>query len=208
MLGDAFRDGVSWGLMLAIPFGPISVLCIQRTLASGRIVGLVSGLGAATADAVYGYIGSWGWLTLASTLAENSSILRAASGITLCVLGWHLGRSLPPRLHAAKKEKTYDSLVWTYGSTFVLTLANPFTAITFVALFLGKNGTNTNVSSLSAAVAVLGVFIGSSVWWLFLSSGISWGQRWLQEESWRWLNVGAGMLVFGYGVRALVMSLR
>lgn len=203
----AFYDGIVWGLMLAVPLGPISILCIQRTLAFGRITGLVSGLGAATADAAYGCVGSWGGLALASALAGHAFELRVISGIFLCGLGWHIGRSRPPHLHRSDPDRKRGSLTWAYGSTFALTLANPFTAIAFVALFLGKNGVNVSASSLSAAVAVLGVFIGSSAWWMVLSSGVNWGRRWLREENWRWLNLGAGIVVFGYGVRAIALAI-
>ncbi|MEO1134399.1 MAG: LysE family transporter, partial [Cyanobacteria bacterium J06639_1] len=185
--------------------GPIGILCVQRTLARGRLVGFASGLGAATADAAYGCFGSLGWTAIASGLSPLQVGLQIAGGVFLLAIAWQIGRSTPPALTEKTLAGERGSLSWAYGSTFALTMTNPLTVLTFVALFAGASG--DRVSGVNVALTVLGVFVGSSAWWLALSGGVSWGRRWLRASSWRWLNGLAAIAIAGYGVRAIGLGL-
>ena len=82
-----FLRGLVIGFSIAAPVGPIGVLCIRRTLAEGRMSGLVSGLGAATADAIYGGIAGFGLTVVSNILISQQVWLRIIGGLFLCYLG-------------------------------------------------------------------------------------------------------------------------
>jgi len=201
----ALGRGFTWGLMLAVPLGPIGILCVHRTLARGRIVGFVSGLGAATADAIYGCLGSLGWTAIASGLSRLQSGLQIIGGIFLLAIAWQIGRSTPPAIAESNTTDARGGLGWAYGSTFALTLTNPLRVLTFVALFAGSSG--EPLSGMNAVLTVLGVFVGSSVWWMALSGSVSWGRRWLRESSLQWLNRIAAIAIAGFGMKAIGLAL-
>ncbi|MEO0854289.1 MAG: LysE family transporter, partial [Cyanobacteria bacterium J06648_11] len=116
----AFGRGFTWGLMLAVPLGPIGILCVQRTIARGRLVGFASGLGAATADAMYGGLGSVGWTAIASVLSQLQVGLQMVGGVFLLAIAWQIGKSTPPALAEKSHSGDRGSLAWAYGSTFAL----------------------------------------------------------------------------------------
>ena len=79
--------GLMMGFSIAAPVGPIGVLCIRRTLSQGRRAGLLTGLGAATADAVYGCIAGFGLVFISRVLVSQRIWLRFFGGLLLCYLG-------------------------------------------------------------------------------------------------------------------------
>src|SRR5208283_3746709 len=126
--------GVIVGLSIAAPVGPIGLLCIRRSLAEGRASGLLSGLGAATADALYGSMAAFGLTAVSSLLIRERLWIGAAGGVFLCYLGARTFLS-PPAAHAGSASRL--GLVAAYFSTFALTLANPMTILSFIAVFAG-----------------------------------------------------------------------
>ena len=196
-----FFRGVSLGFSIAAPVGVIGVLCINRTLVQGSIVGLVSGLGAATADAIYGCIAGFG-LTFISSFAVNQQFwLRSLGGIFLCYLGIKTFLAKPANKEVAMRSSS--SLFSAYISTFFLTLTNPMTIIAFLAIFSGLGLANTNSNYISTAVLVLGVFIGSSLWWLLLSSGVSCLRTKFNLKKLRLFNYVSGIIITVFGLLAL-----
>ena len=129
-----FLRGLIIGFSIAAPVGPIGVLCIGRTLTQGRISGLISGLGAATADALYGSIAAFGLTFISTMLINQQGWIRLIGGIFLCFLGIKISLSSPARQAARVKG---HSLVSSYASTFFLTLTNPMTILSFAAIFAG-----------------------------------------------------------------------
>ena len=160
--------GIAMGFAIAAPVGPIGILCIRRTLAGGPAFGLVSGLGAATADAIYGSIAGFGLTFVSRMLIDQQSWLRLFGGAFLCYLGVRIFLDKPTE--QAVTTGRYSGLLGAYASTLFLTLTSPLTIISFAALFAGPGIGNTNSDYASAAALVLGVFIASSSWWLFLST--------------------------------------
>ncbi|HEV7126424.1 MAG TPA: LysE family transporter, partial [Ktedonobacterales bacterium] len=79
--------GAVLGFAIAAPVGPIGVLCIRRTLANGRVNGLVSGLGAATADASYGAVAAFGLTAISSLLLSQRVWIHLIGAIFLAYLG-------------------------------------------------------------------------------------------------------------------------
>ena len=196
--------GLTIGFSIAAPVGPIGVLCIRRTLAEGRASGLVSGLGAATADAIYGCIAGFGLTFISNFLVSQQVWLRLVGGVFLCYLGLKTLLATPADQAASGKG---DGLVGAYASTFVLTLTNPMTIISFAAIFAGLGLASTRGNYASAGVLVLGVFIGSALWWFILSGGVGIFRETFNPHGLKWVNRMSGAIITGFGVFALLSAL-
>jgi threonine/homoserine/homoserine lactone efflux protein len=200
------------GISIAAPVGPIGVLCIRRTLIDGRWLGFISGLGAASADAVYGMLAAFGFTAITSLLLDNSVFLRLFGGAFLLYLGvrtfWYAKRDAPD-LDLTKPDTPTpnDKRTWlsAYSTTFVLTITNPMTILAFVAIFagLGSSSDAENSRSLmTSLVMVLGIFVGSAGWWLSLSMGVSLLRRRLNRAWLVGINRFSGglIVVFALGI--------
>jgi threonine/homoserine/homoserine lactone efflux protein len=195
--------GLIIGFSIAAPVGPIGVLCIRRTLAEGRAAGLVSGLGAATADAIYGCIAGFGLTFLSSFLVDQKVGLRLAGGVFLCYLGLKTLLAKPSEQAATAQGR---SLMGAYASTFLLTLTNPMTIIAFAAVFAGLGLANTEADYGAAGVLVLGVFMGSALWWLVLSGGVGLVREKFNLRGLQWVNRISGMIVITFGLFAFLSA--
>jgi len=196
--------GLIIGFSIAAPVGPIGVLCIRRTLAKGRTSGLLSGLGAATADAIYGCIAGFGLTFISNFLISQQVWLHLIGGMFLCYLGLKTFLSRPAEQAAPAKG---NSLVGAYASTFFLTLTNPITILCFAAIFAGLGLGSVTRHYGSAAALALGVFTGSAVWWFILSSSVSMFRTKLNPHGLSWVNRISGIVITGFGLIAL-LSLR
>jgi threonine/homoserine/homoserine lactone efflux protein len=194
-------QGLLLGFAIAAPVGPIGLLCIQRTLNRGRLAGLVSGLGAATADAIYGMIAGFGLTLISTFLVEQQVWLRLIGGLFLLYLGVQTFLTLPAT-EAAKLQQT--GLASAYASTLVLALTNPMTILSFVTIFAGLGLVNQGGDYGTATSLVLGVFCGSAAWWLLLSSGVSLLRDKMSRPVLRWINRGAGVVIIGFGLFMLI----
>ena len=201
MDANFFVRGLLIGFSIAATVGPMSVLCIQRTLARGQIYGLVSGLGIATADGVYGCIAAFGLTVIATFLVNQQGWIRLVGGFFLVYLGIKTVFSQPAERAAAAKANNF---LGAYASTFLLTLTNPLTILSFIAIFAGIGVGGASKSYLTAALVVLGVFSGSAFWWCVLTGGITllrgrFTPRWLL-----WINRISGSIITLFGVLALL----
>jgi threonine/homoserine/homoserine lactone efflux protein len=190
--------GLLIGFSIAAPVGPIGVLCIRRTLAEGRAMGLATGLGAAAADAVYGAVAGFGLTLVSGFLVDQQRWLRLGGGLFLCYLGVRtlLG---PPADRAAAAGGS--SRLAAFASTFVLTLTNPTTILSFVAVFAGLG---VGAGGLGGAgLVVAGVFLGSAAWWLILSGGVSLLRARVGPGVLRWVNRLSGLVILAFGLLAL-----
>jgi len=199
-----FIRGLIIGLSIAAVVGPICLLCIHRTLDRGFLYGLVSGLGAATADAIYGSIAAFGLTLIASFLVSQSAWIHLLGGAFLIYLGLKTVLSRPAE-RAAKAEA--NNYAGAYASTVLLTLTNPSTILSFAAIFAGLGVGASRNDILAAVFVVCGVFLGSSLWWLILSSSINLLRRKFNELWLLWVNRISGGCIIIFGVLALV-SLR
>ncbi|NJL58528.1 MAG: LysE family transporter [Desulfobacteraceae bacterium] len=196
--------GLAIGFSIAAPVGPIGVLCIRRTLAEGRLSGFVSGLGAATADAIYGCIAGFGLTFISNFLVSRQTWLRLVGGVFLCYLGIRTLLAKPAEQAASVKG---DSFINAYVSTFFLTLTNPMTIISFAAIFAGLGLASTSGNYMSAGILVLGVFIGSALWWLILSGGVGIFREKFNLYGLHWVNRISGAIITGFGLFALLSAL-
>ena len=195
-----FFRGLLIGFSIAAPVGPIGVLCIRRTLADGRAVGLATGLGAATADGMYGCVAGFGLTFISGILIDQQTWLRLFGGLFLCYLGIRTLFSKPAE-QEAKVGGT--GLLGAYASTFLLTVTNPLTILSFAAIFAGLGLANTGGSYVSTLTLVLGVFLGSASWWLLLSGGVGLFRDKFNTRAMLWVNRISGVVITGFGVVAL-----
>ena len=202
-LVQVFLQGAAVGLAIAAPVGPIGVLCIRRTLADGRAAGLVSGLGAATADATYGGKAGFGVTILSTILVSQQVPIRLHGGAFLLYLG---GRTFL-RVPRDPRRRSEGSLAGDYLSTFALTLSNPITIVAFAAIFAGLGVAGQSADYDAAASLVSGVFAGSASWWVFLSSVVSAFRNAFDLNRMRWVNRISGVAIAGFGVATLLTVL-
>lgn len=200
-----FIRGLIFGLSIAAPVGPMGVLCIRRTLADGRLAGFISGLGTGTADACYGAVAAFGLTFVTTFLVNQQSWLRLVGGAFLCYLGATTFLSTPAERSAAMGRSGLRNI---YFTTFGLTLTNPLTIVTFAAIFAGIGVGEINGAYGSASLLVLGVFLGSALWWIVLSSGMALMRTKLTPALLIWVNRISGLVIATFGVLALVSILR
>jgi len=192
-----FFRGFLIGISIAAPVGPIGVLCIRRTLAEGKLKGFLSGMGAASADMVYGAIAAFGLTVITDLLVENAFWLKIVGGCFLLYLGIKTFREKPAE-HAAQVNQSGN--FGAYLSTFFLTITNPMTILSFAAIFAGTMFIGTTSSPI---VLVAGVFAGSVCWWLTLSLGVGLMRDRLTANHMAWINRFSGMIIVAFGIYAL-----
>ena len=196
--------GMIIGFSIAAPVGPIGVLCIRRTLAQGRAAGFVSGLGAASADAIYGSIAGFSLTLISGFLLTQQTWIRFVGGLFLCYLGGRAFLAAPAEQAPSPRARR---LTGAYVSTLLLTLSNPMTILAFAAVFASLGIAEARGHYASAAALVLGVFCGSALWWLALSSMASLFRERLDVRALRWVNRISGIVVTGFGLAAMVSLL-
>jgi threonine/homoserine/homoserine lactone efflux protein len=194
--------GFLFGFSIAASVGPMWLLCARRTLTEGRLVGLLSGLGVATADAVYGAIAALGLTAITGLLLEHGFWLRLGGGLFLVYLGLQTMRTAPRE----RGSTPSGGLLTAYLSTFGLTLTNPATILAFLAIFAGLGVAQTGGTAVAAMTLVLGVFLGSAAWWLLLTGLLGGARDWLSPTLLRGLNVVSGLLIAAFGALAVLSA--
>src|SRR5512135_512973 len=163
-------EGVLMGLVVAVPVGPLGLLCINRALMLGPTCGLFSGLGVATADALAAGIAALGITLVSGFLITHQVLLRLIGGLFLCFLGYKIYRTEPVPVAPIKH---INGLVGAYATTFFLTVSNPVTFLSFVAIYAGWHVPSLHGHYIAAATLTLGVFTGSAAWWVGLFIGLT-----------------------------------
>jgi threonine/homoserine/homoserine lactone efflux protein len=203
-LAALYLRGLLMGLAIAAPVGAIGVLCIRRTLAGGWPLGLATGLGAATADGVYGAVAAFGITAVSAMLLGARGWLQFIGGAFLVYLGVRTFMARPSEQGEVATKTGGLAAAW--SSTFVLTLGNPTTIMSFAAVFAGLGlGAAAGTGITGGGVAlVAGVFSGSASWWAFLSVAVGLVRHRLDATVMRWVNRGSGLLIGTFGVIALI----
>jgi threonine/homoserine/homoserine lactone efflux protein len=195
--------GTAAGIAIAAPVGPVGVLCVRRTLASGRLAGMVSGLGAAVADALFGAVAAFGLTLVADWMTAHEAPLRAVGGALLVVLAVRALRSRPAAEAGAATAAMAGGWGRAFASTFVLTATNPITIVAFLGIF-GALGIGAAVTDrYLAALLVAGVFLGSSLWWLMLAGGAGMLRPWLDGGGMGRIGRISGALLLLFALWAL-----
>lgn len=197
-----FIKGLVIGFSIAAPVGPIGLLCLRRSLTDGKLVGFLSGLGAATADTLYGAVAALGLTLVTELIARYHTPLQFFGGAFLILLGVKIIRA--PAFSPGDRPAHARSLPIAYASIFVLTLANPVTIIAFAGVFAGFGLGWESGGDWQAGWLIFGVFTGSSAWWLFLSSFAGWFGHRLNPQVLHRINLCAGLLIASFGLWQLV----
>jgi len=192
----AFIQALWIGLAIAAPVGPIGLLVIQRTLDHGRAVGLATGLGAAAADACYGAIGAFGVVVVMNALQAARVPLALFGGALLLWLAWRSWVALPAERAAAVSAA--PGLGASFAATFALTLSNPATILSFIAIFGAMGARQTQ--PLSPLPLVLGVLLGSALWWLILSAAVARLRHHIDVRARRWVSRVSALLLAGFAL--------
>jgi threonine/homoserine/homoserine lactone efflux protein len=156
--------GVVIGIIIALPVGPVGVLCVRRTLFEGAAFGLVSGLGAASADTLYAVVAGFGLTAVSASLLAYETPLGAAGGVFLIFLGLRALATPEP----APEPLRGEALLGAFASTFALTITNPLTILAFAGIFAAL-GIGAGATYPAIAALIIGVFVGSLLWWLAIA---------------------------------------
>jgi threonine/homoserine/homoserine lactone efflux protein len=192
--------GIIAGAFIALPVGPIGIFCLRRMLTQGALVGLASGFGSATADTLYAALALLGLSFVSSLVLSNFILFRIISSLFLCVLGTKIFLAKPPRPQATWTI----SLMQAYFSTLALTLTNPLLVVSFAALFTILD-TNASIDSYYAlSLLFLGVFIGSSSWWILLSGISSYMSISITPQRLANINKVSGFIIVLFGLITLI----
>jgi len=191
--------GILLGFSIAAPVGPIGILCIRRTLNYGRFSGLISGLGAAVADVLFGIVAAFGLTFISDFLLDAKLWLKIGGALFLFYLAVKIFLSKPA---SDQKRIDHGSLVNDFISTFLLTITNPVTIISYIAIFAAL-GVGQAESFSIATVLVSGIFLGSALWWLILSEGITFFRKKINQALLTWLNRVAASIIATFGFIAL-----
>jgi threonine/homoserine/homoserine lactone efflux protein len=204
---EFFIKGIVIGVAIAAPVGPIGILCIRRTLLYGRASGFVSGLGAATADFMYGSIAAFGLTFISDLLLRESVWLRLVGGAFLAYYGFTIFRDKPENETNLQPNENKTNLFGDYSSTFALTLTNPTTIFSFLAVFAAFGVANAASNYTLATFLAIGVLLGSALWWLILSGITSLLRQRLQAGGLQLINKISGTVIIAFGAIALLSLL-
>ena len=192
-----FATGFGIGFALAAPVGPIGLLCMQRTLRHGRITGIVSGLGAATADFTYGLLALSGF-SLVQSLLIQASWMQLIGSLFLCYIGWSMFQASSK----ASISDTTSSQISAYLSVLLLTFLNPMTIMLFLALFARFELTMTN--GQDAVLFLTGIFLGSAAWWIILANITHLLKHQLATPVLRVIQWTSAILISGFGAFGVI----
>jgi threonine/homoserine/homoserine lactone efflux protein len=204
--------GLGIGLAVAAPVGPVGLLCIRRTLARGWLSGFLSGLGAAVADGVYAGTAAFGLTAATAWLVAAQPWVAPIGGALLLWIGWQIAHSRPGEgKGVTETARSSAGLAADFASTFAVTMTNPATILSFVALFAGfglaaPTGDYGGASYGAAALLTGGTFLGSALWWLILAQLAGWARRYATTERLVWVNRIAGTAIMAFGVWGLATA--
>lgn len=191
-------NGILLGFSIAAPVGPIGILCLRKTLTQGRSFGFVAGLGAASADAVYGSMAALGLTVISHFLIRYSPWVQLLGAIFLLYLAYTTFRS--PVTQATEADIAKTNYLKTFITTFFLTLTNPLTILSFIGIFAGMNIASGSVSSV---YLIVGVFLGSAAWWLILSTVAGLLRQMIRPHVMKMINLFSGLILLAFGIYSL-----
>lgn len=197
-----FVKGIFVGFLIAAPVGPVGILCAQRTLQVGIGAGLVSGLGAAIADTIYGAVAAFGLTFVAYYFLENESLFRLIGGGLLVAIGVETILKKAPIVRGVAVPSAHRYAA-SFFRTFMLTITNPITIMAFGPIFVAANAVVKEGDLVAAWALILGVFTGSALWWGILCGGVHLGRHHLTDKRMRWVNRVSGVVIVFFGLMAV-----
>ncbi len=191
--------GISTGIAVSAPLGPIGVLCIQRTMNKGFMSGFISGMGAAAADIVYAVIAGFSITLIKDFLEANQMPIRIIAGFFLIFVGVKIFMSNPAK--QIRKLRAKGNRYFTdFATSFLVTVSNPITILAFGALFTGFNTVEQGTDTIVIIALIASVFIGALLWWLCLIAIVSIVRRKIRLRNLLWINRITGALIVVFAV--------
>jgi threonine/homoserine/homoserine lactone efflux protein len=195
--------GIACGLIIAAPVGPVNVICVQRTITRSWRAGLISGLGSAAADLIYGAIAAFSVSIVIGFLVREEFWIRLFGGILLIgIAGWYLSTK-PRPMQAEEKQSSHSDFV----STFLLTLTNPTTVLSYMAVLAVLRLAEPRNGFLTLLV-VMGIFVGAMLWWLTLTGMVNRIRDKFTDKTLLWVHRVGGLAIGLFGIVTLVLSHR
>ena len=192
-----FIHGIIIGIALAAPVGPIAFVCIQRSLANGRLHGIISGLGIATADAFYAAVTAFGLALISDFLLASQWFFRLFGGIALIAVGIRIFFAAPPAVTADPKTESYLA---DYSTMLAFALANPLTILFFAIIIPGFGVVISGSTWVTPTIFVVGVFLGEVAWWVFLCGTLGSMRSYLTRDRLHLINRLSGLVITAFGV--------
>jgi threonine/homoserine/homoserine lactone efflux protein len=199
-----FAQGIIIGLTLAVPVGPISLLCIRRAIADGRLHGVVSGLGVATADSLYAAVAVLGLTVISGIILAQQVFFRVVAGIVLVAIGCRVFLSVPAEPGGSDEHVSFEK---DYFSMLAVALANPLTILFFIIVLPGFGIVLGGTSLTTSLEFVLGIFTGSVAWWVILCGAVGSVRSSLTTRNLRHINRISGILIVCFGIGTLLLLL-
>ena len=198
---ELLLKGILTGLAISAPVGPVNVLCISRTISKGWTAGVISGLGAAVADTIYGAIAAFSIHFVISFLIREEFWIRLFGGILLIAIGVFYYFKKPQSLRQKGCRRAKSDIV----TTFLLTLTNPTTVLSYLAVLaaLHLSGHKAWWQTLSL---VGGIFLGAMLWWIILAFIARHFRDRFNDRAMLWMNRIAGLAIGGFGVLTVILS--
>ena len=214
--------GMFIGFLIAAPVGPVGLLCIRRTIQSGILTGLATGLGAAIADVLFGAIAVLGITAVLAFITEYSVIIRILGGLIIAFAAWHTWHDKPrqpadsekvvqkiinfAKRHAHIKDNvTIKGLLGAMTSSLAITLTNPITLFGTIVV-VGSVGSVSK--AIDESIMIGGIFMGSALWWVFLSVSVSLFRHLFTEERVIILNRITAVFLWLIALWALISGIR
>ena len=198
-----FLKGIAAGFVVAIPVGPVAMLCIRRTLATSMISGYATGLGAAVADTIYAIVAAYGISFIADILFTNNFWFRLIGGVILCLMAARMLSAPPTESKAQDTGKLFGDFV----SALVITGTNPITLIAFGVIFTSIDVATAGDRYEWAGALIAGVFVGSAAWWVLLTGLTAICRRWVGELSLTWINRISAFVILACGALTVIAAI-
>jgi threonine/homoserine/homoserine lactone efflux protein len=202
-------SGVFIGLIVAVPIGPVNLICIRRTINFGPLNGFVAGLGAALGDGIFAMVIGFGLTAVRQWIEHHSTLIQLSGGLLLIIFGAYTYVADPLHGRAVERKDVQEpnraSLARTFASTFALTITNPATLFGFTVLFAGVGGiaATASIGRFDAAFIVAGVVGGSTLWWFTLTTVIGLFHARIDAAVMKIINHVSGLAVCLFGLIVL-----
>jgi threonine/homoserine/homoserine lactone efflux protein len=199
---ELFLRGVAAGLAISAPVGPVNVLCIQQTLSKGPRAGVVSGLGAAAADTIYGAIAGFSISFIIQFLLREEFWIRILGGLLLIGIGVYYYRKEAKPIDQQRRSNSPHA---EFATAFLLNLTNPTTVLSFLAV-LAMLGLGESRAWWLTLILIGGIFVGAMIWWIILTIGSNHFRNRVTDRATVWMNRIAGLAIGGFGVLMMILS--
>ncbi len=194
-----FLKALIIGFSLAMPVGPIGMLCIKNTLAHGFKIGLAVGLGAALCDALYGFLAGGGLVFITEFLLKYSSLLQIVGSAILFYLGAIeiKNAKIPSAEIKIQTHKFFKTIL----ATFFIAAINPVMIMLLIGIFAAIGGGASIKGNIP--LLIIGVFIGSMSWWIFLATTTAIIRHKISAKFMARIKIISGLILIGFAIYGL-----